>query len=121
MLVVYVAAVSTFFQWTLEFVDPTQKQLSSGIQALTNGAVTARSLLASGLLLSLYGAATFMLRLMAGFLADQARPGVPVAERDQWLSDHGLAFTNWAQPLRPLAAILAPAATGVVSQFIQNL
>lgn len=121
MLVVYVAAVSTFFQWTLEFVDPTQKQLFSGFQALTNGAVTARSLLASGLLLSLYGAATFMLRLMAGFLADQARPGVPVAERDQWLSDQGIASTNWAQPLKPLAAILAPAATGVVSQILQNL
>jgi hypothetical protein len=119
MLVVYVAATSSLFEWALAYVNPQPKALFDGFQAMANSAVTARSLLASALLLSLYGPAALMLRVMADDVSARIHPE-PVS-RETWISEHGLGADNWLHPLKPLAAIVAPAVTGVVAQVLQGL
>ena len=121
MLVVYVAAVSSLFDWTLAYVNPAPKTVFDEVRALANSAVTARSLLASGLLLSMYGTALILVRVMRSYVAERVHPDGSIEEQEAWVQAQGLSGGDWIQPLKPLAAVLAPVVTGVVAQILQNL
>jgi hypothetical protein len=120
MLVVYVATVSALFHWTMAFVDPTDLVLYQNVNALTRSAVTTRSILATGLVVSVYGPASVILRLMAAELSRRALPKGTFAEREDWMKLHGLAFKDTAAFLKPVAAILAPLLTGPISDALRH-
>jgi hypothetical protein len=121
MLVVYVAATSSLFQWTLAFVDPAQEGLFAGVQELLGNAVTAHSLVASGLLLAGFGTSALQLRLMAGALAERALPDGSGEEREEWMKQHDVAAPGVQQQLQAVATILAPVATSVLAPLLQSL
>ncbi|HEX2076348.1 MAG TPA: hypothetical protein VHG08_01530 [Longimicrobium sp.] len=120
MLVVYVAAVSSLFEWALAFVQP-EPAVFGGVETLADSAVTARALLASGLLV--FGSCTsaVVVRHMARNLASRVLPDAPVAEREEWVAKHALVENDLRQRLKTLAAILAPLMTGVLAQVFQKV
>lgn len=120
MLVTYVAAVSSLFQWVLAFVNA-DPAVASSVEALANSAVTARALLASGLLVFGFGAATAMVRVVGLDLARVALPNGSAAEWEAWTEQQELVSTDLRQRFKTLAAILAPLATGVLAQILQSV
>ncbi|MFL5386159.1 MAG: hypothetical protein ACJ8GN_26890 [Longimicrobiaceae bacterium] len=121
MLVVSVVTSSTLFQWALSFVDPAQATLFAGVQELTRHAVTAHSLVSSGLLLAGFGTSALQLRLMSGTLAERALPVGSATERQEWMKEHEVAAPGVPQQLKALATILAPVATSVLAPILQSL
>lgn len=121
MVVVYVATVSAVFQWTLAFVDAGRPALLQGVEALTQSAVTARSLIASGLLVAIYGPTVVSLRMMANGLAARALPDASLPEREEWMQAQGLASSNASQHIKTVAAILAPVVTGPIAGALQGI
>jgi hypothetical protein len=120
MLVMYVAAMSSLFQWVLAFVEPDQA-VASGVEALANSAVTARALLASGLLVFGFGAAAAMARVIGSELSERVLPDAAVTEREAWIQQQGLGGTGLRQQLKTVAAVVAPLVTGVLAQVLQSL
>lgn len=120
MLVAYVAAVSSLFQWVLAFVDP-DKTVYAAVEELANSAITGRALLASGLLVFGFGASAALVRLIGFKLARRALPQGSTIEREAWTTEQGLVAIDLRQQLRTLAAILAPLATGVIAQIVNGL
>lgn len=120
MLVMYVVAVSSLFQWVLAFVEPGHAA-AAGVEALANSAVTARALLASGLLVFGFGAAAAMARVAGDELAARALPDASPTELQEWTQRHGLNSTDLRPRLKALAAILAPLVTGTLAQILQTL
>jgi hypothetical protein len=120
MLVVYVAAVSSLFQWVLAFVQPDAAVYGS-IEALANSAVTARALLASGLLVFGSGTSAAVVRYMAMKMATNVLPEAGLAEHEEWAQKHALVGNDLRQRLKTLAVILAPFITGVLAQVLQKV
>jgi hypothetical protein len=120
MLVMYVVAVSSLFQWVLAFVGSDQA-VTAGVEALTKSATTARALLASGLLVFGFGTAAAMGRVIGSELVTRALPDASTTEREAWTREQGLTSTNFRPQLKALAAILAPLATGILAQVLQSL
>lgn len=120
MLVVYVAAMSSLFQWVLAFVNP-DPTVFSAVKEMTESAVTARGLLASGLLVFGFGASAAIMRLIAMRLATSALPEASIAERETWAQQQGLGGTGFREHLKTVTAVLAPFITGVFAQILQNL
>jgi hypothetical protein len=120
MLVVYVAAVSSFFHWVLAFVNP-DKPVFAAVEGLTNSAVTARGLLASGILVFGFGLAALIGRATALNLAQSACPDGSPGERQTWIAEQGLVPADLRQQLKTVAAVLAPLATGVLAQVLTGL
>ncbi|HEX6368950.1 MAG TPA: hypothetical protein VF006_08455 [Longimicrobium sp.] len=120
MLVMYVAAVSSLFQWVLAFVEPDQA-VAAGVEALANSAVTARALLASGLLVFGFGAGVAMGRVVGSKLSMRALPEAAPTEREAWIQQQGLSAIGWGQQLKTVAAVVAPLVTGVLAQVLQSL
>jgi hypothetical protein len=120
MLVAYVAAVSSLFQWVLAFVEP-DKTVYTAVEELTNSAITGRALLASGLLVFGFGASAALVRLIGFNLARRALPQGSTVDREAWTTEQGLVAIDLRQQLRTLAAILAPLATGVIAQIVNGL
>jgi hypothetical protein len=115
MVVVYVATVSAVFQWTLAYVDAGRPALLQGVEALTQSAVTARSLIASGLLVAIHVPTVFILRMRASGLAARALPDASLPEREEWMQAQGLSSSNPSQHVKTVAAILAPVVTGPIA------
>jgi len=120
LLVVYVAAVASLFQWALAFVNPDQT-VYGGVEALANSAVTARGILASGLLVFGFGASAVMVRLMGLSLATRALPEGSITDHETWTLQQGLVVTGLRQHLKTLAVVLSPFLTGVLAQVLQTL
>lgn len=120
MLVVYVAAVSSLFHWVLAFVNPDQPVFAA-VEGLANSAVTARGLLASGILVFGFGLAALIGRASAWNLAQSAYPDASPGEREKWIVEQGLVPADLRQQLKTVAAVLAPLATGVLAQILPNL
>lgn len=121
MVVVYVATVSAVFQWTLAYVDAGRPALLQGVEALTQSAVTARSLIASGLLVAIYGPTVLTLRMMANGLAARALPDASLPQREEWMQAQGLSSSNPSQHIKTVAAILAPIVTGPIAGALQGV
>ncbi|HEX6371787.1 MAG TPA: hypothetical protein VF006_22890 [Longimicrobium sp.] len=121
MVVVYVATVSAVFQWTLAYVDAGRPALLQGVEALTQSAVTARSLIASGLLVAIYGPTVLTLRMMANRLAARALPDASLPAREEWMQAQGLSSSNPSQHIKTVAAILAPIVTGPIAGALQGV
>lgn len=119
MLVAYVAAVSTQFQWLLSFITP-DAQVYGAVEALCNSAITARALLSTGILIVAAGGAAAVTRLTAYNLAQDALPSGSGDDRAKWTNERGLGATGLQQHLKTLAAVFAPLATGIVAQFLQG-
>lgn len=120
MLVMYVVAVSSLFEWVLAFVDSGQA-VAAGVEGLAKSAITARALLASGLLVFGFGAAAAMGRVIGSELVTRALPDASTTEREAWTREQGLTSTDFRPQLKALAAILAPLATGILAQVLQGL
>jgi hypothetical protein len=120
MLVMYVIAVSSLFEWVLAFVDSDQA-VAAGVEALAKSAITARALLASGLLVFGFGAAAAMGRLIGLELVTRALPDASATEREAWIQQQGLGAIGLGQQLKTVAAVVAPLVTGVLAQVLQSL
>ena len=120
MVVVYVATMTAVFQWAMTYVDLTRADLRAGVEALTQSAVTARSLLASALLVSIYVPTTFTLRLMASDLAGRALPEGSFPEREKWMEERGIAAAGAMQQVKTIAAVLSPVIAGPIATFLQG-
>jgi hypothetical protein len=120
MLVVYVAGVSSLFQWVLAFVEQ-DRAVFTAVESLTNSAVTARGLLASGILVFGFGVSALVVRLIVEELANRILPDASMDERKAWAAQQGLVAPDLRQQMRTVAAILAPLATGVLAQALQGL
>jgi hypothetical protein len=120
MVVVYVATMTAVFQWAMTYVDLTRADLRAGVDALTQSAVTARSLLASALLVSIYVPTTFTLRLMASDLAARALPEGSFPEREKWMEERGIAAAGATQHVKTIAAVLSPVIAGPIASFLQG-